>query len=344
MSSQKFKVNEINDKQVWENFLESHPETNFLQSWNWGEFNKNLDKKISRLGFYSEKGELVGVMLSVVEDARRGRYLTVPGGPVIDWQNKALTKYFVKELNSLCYKLNCIFARVRPQLLSDKSSQTLFRELGFRASPMHLHAELTSQLDLTQDEETMLKNMRKQTRYEIRQADKKDITITTSTSEKDLKAFYDLQADTARRQSFVPFSYKYLHEQFKVFANDNQVVLYSAFQGKKLLAQAFVIFYGAEAAYHYGASTPDGRKLPGAYAIQWAAIREAKKRGMKRYNFWGVTHPNETNHRFYGVSIFKRGFGGYDVEYLHAHDLVVKTFRYSLNWMIETVRKKVRRV
>lgn len=344
MSSQKFSTKEIESEKVWEDFLGDHTEANFLQSWNWGEFNANLGKTISRLGFYNQSGELVGVMLSVVEDARRGRYLTVPGGPIIDWHNKSLASSFAKELNSLCHKLNCVFARVRPQLVSDEFSRGLFAELGFRSSPMHLHAELTSQLDLTQDEETLLKNMRKQTRYEIRQADKKDIKITTSTDEKDLQAFYDLQADTARRQSFVPFSYSYLHEQFKVFAKDKQVILYSAFQDKKLLAQAFIIFYGAEAAYHYGASTPDGRKLPGAYAIQWAAIREAKKRGMERYNFWGVTHPDETTHRFYGVSIFKRGFGGDDVEYLHAQDLVVNPLKYSINWLVETVRKKVRRV
>jgi len=344
MSSQKFSSREINDEKVWEGFLADHLESNFLQSWSWGKFNQELEKKISRLGFYDHAGELVGVMLSVVEDAKRGRYLTVPGGPIIDWQNEDLTQHFVKELNSLCHKLNCVFARVRPQLISDESSKKIFKQLGFRSSPMHLHAELTSQLDLNLDEETLLKNMRKQTRYEIRQADKKNIQIKTSTDEKDLRAFYNLQIDTARRQSFVPFSYKYLHEQFKIFAANKQVVLYSAFADKKLLAQAFVIFYGTEAAYHYGASTPDGRKLPGAYAIQWAAIREAKKRGMTRYNFWGVTRPDETNHRFYGVSIFKRGFGGDDIEYLHAQDLVINKYKYLLNWLIETIRKKVRRV
>jgi len=135
-----------------------------------------------------------------------------------------------------------------------------------------------------------------------------------------------------------------LKEQFKVFVAQDAAVLYEAYDGDELLAQAFIIFYGEEAAYHYGTGTEAGRGKPGAYAIQWAAIREAQRRDIKRYNFWGVTKPEQTGHRFYGVSIFKRGFGGEEVEYLHAQDLVLKPARYLLVGIIENVRKRIRKV
>ena len=106
---------------------------------------------------------------------------------------------------------------------------------------------------------------------------------------------------------------------------------------------AFIIFYGQEAVYHYGASTDEGRKYPGAYLIQWEAIREAKKRGMKAYNFWGVAPESEKDHRFSGLSLFKRGFGGSDVKYLQAQDLVIDKNRYLINFWIEKVRRKLRR-
>lgn len=140
------------------------------------------------------------------------------------------------------------------------------------------------------------------------------------------------------------FDKKFLEEQFSVFTKDNQVLLYTTWLGKKKLAQAFIIFYDKEVAYHYGASTLLGRKYPGAYLIQWEVIKEAKKRGMKRYNLWGVAPEGEINHRFYGVSVFKRGFGGQDIGYLHARDLVINKLSYKLNWAIETIRKKSRRV
>lgn len=336
-------VKEITSKQDWEDFLSQHPEANFLQSWNWGAFHEALGHKIKRSGFIKD-GVLIGIMLSVIENAKRGKYLTVPGGPIINWQNKKIVNQFVEEIKRIAKEEKCVFIRVRPQLASDDFSKKLFSDLGFKNAPMHLHAELTSQLDITPPEELLLANMRKATRYEIKKAISLGIKIEVSNDAKTIQEFYDLQLQTARRQKFVPFSYKFLSEQFKIFLENNQGVLYSAKFEDKLLAQAFIIFYGTEAAYHYGASTEEGRKYPGAYLIQWEAVKEAKKRGMTRYNFWGVAPENDKDHRFSGLSLFKRGFGGVDFEYLHAQDLIINYSRYLLNYSVEFLRKKIRRV
>ncbi len=333
----------IQDQKVWEDFLSLHAEANFLQSWYWGEFHKALGNTIHRVGFYRQD-VLAGVMLSVVEDAKRGRYLTVPAGPIMDWRDEDLVKSFISEVKKQAKYDNCVFVRVRPQLKSDAFSIALFSKYGFISAPIHLHAELTSQLDLSPTEEQLLANMRKATRYEIKKGITQGIKISASQNPEDVKKFYDLQILTSERQKFVPFSYKFFYEQFKVFANAGKALLYSAELDGKLLAQGFIIFYGKEAAYHYGASTDEGRKHPGAYLIQWEAIKEAKRRGMQRYNFWGVTREDQKNHRFYRLSIFKRGFGGADLEYLHAQDLVINRLKYLMNWLVENIRKRIRHV
>jgi lipid II:glycine glycyltransferase (peptidoglycan interpeptide bridge formation enzyme) len=339
----KITVKNIIDKEVWEDFVLAHSEANFLQSWDWGEFHKALNKDIFRTGFYN-RNKLTGVMLSVIEPAKRGRYLTVPGGPIIDWQNKDVINVFANEIKQIAEENNCVFIRVRPQLKSDEFSKNIFKNLGFITAPMHLHAELTSQLDIIKTEEELIAQMRKATRYEIRKAIKENIKISVSKEEKEIKKFYDLQIVTAKRQKFVPFSYKFLYEQFRIFAKNGNALLYKAEFENILLAQAFVIFYGKEAVYHYGASTDEGRKHPGAYLIQWEAIREAKKRKMTRYNFWGVAPENDANHRFSGLSLFKRGFGGVDFEYLHAQDFIINYPKYLITYLIEQFRKKIRRV
>lgn len=331
------------DKETeWEDFLSKRPEANFLQSWYWGEFHAALGHKVHRTGFYQDR--LVGVMLSVVENAKRGRYLTVPAGPIIDWKDTDQIKAFFEEVKRIAKLEGCVFARVRPQLKSSAFSKEIFSKYGFTSAPMHLHAELTSQLDITKTEEELLANMRKSTRYEIKKAISLGIKVTTTDNPSALKKFYDLQVETSKRQAFVPFTYKFLEEQFRVFSSISKVLLYTATFENKLLAQAFIIFYGEEAAYHYGASTTDGKKYPGAHFIQWEAIKEAKKRGMKRYNFWGVAPKDQTDHRFYGVSVFKRGFGGQDVDYLHAQDLVFNKLKYMINYAVESVRKKIRNI
>ncbi len=340
----KITVKEVTDKAEWEGLVADYEEANFLQSWYWGEFQQAIKHEIYRSGFYVDD-KLVGVMLSVVEPARRARYLTVPAGPIIDWRDRDVVDAAVNEMKRVAKSLSCVFVRVRPQLESNEFSQKLFASNGFKPAQMHLHAELTSQLDIGRELEDIKKGFRKNTRYELKRAKKRGIVVTETADPAAIKEFYDLQLETAERHGFVPFSYDFLHEQFKVFAAAGKVLLYSAkTQEGELIAQAFVIFYNQEAAYHYGASTQLGRKEPGAYLVQWKAIEEAKARGIGRYNFWGVVPVDDTKHRFYGVSVFKRGFRGHDIEYLHAQDLALSRPRYMLNWLVEFVRKRKRNV
>lgn len=336
-------VKPIENKAEWESFLSHHDEANFLQSWYWGEFHKRLEKKVQRTGFY-ENGKLAGVMLSVIESARRGKYLTVPGGPIIDWENKSCVSEAFSQMKKIAVENDCVFVRIRPQLVEDEFSKKIFKDNHAKKSPMHLTADLTSQLDITKTEDELLTAMRKGTRYEIRKAEKLGIEVDSSKDEKKIRNFYDLQLQTATRQKFVPFSFDFFNEQFKVFFEADKALILTAKLDKKILAQAFIIFYGSEAVYHYGVSTEEGRQYPGAYILQWEAIKEAKKRGIKKYNFWGVAPVEEKDHRFAGVSLFKRGFGGEDIQYLHAHDLVINPTKYMFNFAIEFTRKKIRKV
>ena len=72
-------------------------------------------------------------------------------------------------------------------------------------------------------------------------------------------------------------------------------------------------------------------------------IQEAKKRGCTLYNFWGVSPDNKPKHPWAGLSLFKKGFGGFEETYLHAQDKPL-TKKYWLNYIIETVRRLKRRL
>jgi lipid II:glycine glycyltransferase (peptidoglycan interpeptide bridge formation enzyme) len=336
-------VEPIDNQQTWEAFIATYPEANFLHSWYWGEFHERLGKTIIRRGLY-EGSKLVGVVQGVVEPARRGRHLVVAGGPLIDWQKPAAVKAWVTAIRTVAREHGCIFVRVRPQLLDTPDNRKLFKRLGFRVAPMHVTADLTSQLDLSKTDEELKRAMKKGARYEVNRSQKLGITVEAASDGRFLQEFCELQQATAQRQKFVPFSNKFLSEQFRVFAAADKVLMYRASHEGQLLAMAFIIFYGSEAAYHYGASTELARKLPGAYAIQWEAIQEARRRGCTRYNFWGVTGHGQTKHRFYGVSVFKRGFGGEDVAYLPARDLIVQPTKYMPTYLFETARRKMRRL
>lgn len=332
----------IETKKIWEEFLAKHPEANFLQSWYWGEFQETLGRIIFRIGFFQES-KPVGLMFTYIETSKRGKYLVVPGGPIIDWHNNELIDLFVLEVKNIAKRNGCIFVRVRPQLTDGTFARKIFEDAGFKKAPMYLHAELTSQLSIEISEAELLENMRKSTRYEVNKAQKLGIVVSDEYSLKTVATFIKLQNETAKRQKFVPFSKNFLEQQFEIFIKNNLAKLYTAKRANKVLAQAFIIFYGEEAVYHYGASTDEGRKFPGAYLIQWEAIKEAKRRGISRYNFWGVAPLDSIDHRFSGLSLFKRGFGGSDVAYLPAQDLVINQKRYLFDYWFEKIRRNLRR-
>jgi len=66
------------------------------------------------------------------------------------------------------------FLRIAPLLLRNEENNQLFDDLGFINAPIHMHPEITWELDLNLPEEELLKNMRKTTRYLIRQAEKNE--------------------------------------------------------------------------------------------------------------------------------------------------------------------------
>lgn len=337
----------VEQKEQWEKWVPQWPEANFLQSWNWGEFHRRLHKQVWAIAWRStgagDEAPPAALALVVKETAKRGTYLTVAGGPLLDWQNAELVTQVMTDLSQLASEAKAGFIRFRPQLANSPETAAFFKQLGAVESPMHLTADITVLLDLTKTEEELLAGMRKNTRYEVRQADKQGITVELSQNPADLEIMYQHQLELAKKHGFVPFSLQFWQEQFASFVPDNQVALFHAKQGETLLASAFILFYNGEAVYHYGTSTEANAKLPGSYACQWAAILEAKRRGCQRYNLWGIAPADQPNHRFAGVTTFKKGFSDQVVEYMPAHDLPVSKL-YGVTRGFELLRKKLRRL
>ncbi len=327
----------ITSKKTWESFISKSNQATFLQSWAWGEFHQSLGKQITRVGFYQNK-KLTGIALLIKNKAKRGTYLECPGGPIIPYKSSYLTQV-VRILKQIALDQKAIFIRIRPNQESSLKDLNNLKQAGFIKAPMHLHAESTLILDLKPTSEEIMAKMRKNTRYAIRKAIKEGVTITTSTNQEDIKDLYRLQLATVKRKGFVPFSEKYFLSQLQALKQDDHIKLFKATYKGELLAIAFIIFYQNEATYHYSGSSSKHRHIPASYLLQWEVIKQAKDRGLSSYNFWGYT--DNPKHRFYGPSLFKKGFGGEEVNYLSAHDLPIKP-RYYFTYIFETLRRKLR--
>ena len=320
----------------WSEIVKKYPEANFLQSPEYGKMNEILGSKVIMEKFGDNQYALM-----IVRDAKRGRYLEIPCGPLIDWNNKTSVKKVFNRICEIAKQEKCVFVRIRPQLLANEKNLKLLTELGLKKSPMHLAAEHTVIIDLTKTEEELLAAMRRQTRYEVRQAEKHGIKVTKDNSEAIFKEFHKIQSETAKRQGFIPPNLKTLLAEKEAFGNQISVYLAETEDGRKI-AYGMMICSVKEADYYEAASTELNRKLPGAYALLWQAMRDFKAASYERFNLWGIAPAGQPNHRYAGVTTFKTGFGGDVVEFVPAHDLVISRVGYLKDYLVEAVRKKKR--
>lgn len=336
-----FSVSEITDQNLWEKFVLEQKYTIFPQSFKYGEFYRALGEDSWIFGVFDDANSLIGGSLAVNIHAKRGNFLLLPYGPVAkeDKHRGAVLGALTTHLSDFAKKQGLDFLKVSPFWPNDQTHSHLFREFGYKNSPLHILAENTWLLDLSPSEESLLSGMRKDHRYLIRRCIKEGVKITQTSNPAELEEFNRLHDITARKHKFHRFSDSYVKAEFEQFAQQKEAVLFKAFLPDGRLDSATIILhYGNMAAYRHGASANLDNRLPTSYLIQWEAIKEAKKRGMRWYNFWGIApHGAGKKHPFWGITHFKKGFGGLNLDLVHCQDLPL-TKKYYFNWIVEKFR------
>lgn len=333
------------DRTAWETFVrETRPPT-FLQSWAWGETQRALGEEVIRLAVL-EGDAIVGAAQAVTVTARRGKFLHVPHGPIT--QREPALAMLLGALRDEATRRHLAFLRVSPIQEDREEHRAPYRRLGFRQAPLHLHAERLWVLELAPDEHELLRGMRKTTRNLIRRSERCGVSVRLTESRQDLPTFLRLYNETARREHFVPFPARALEAEFDAFSTTGSVLLALAEYRGEPLAAAMIPFTPWSAFYHHGASSRAHPGMPATVALQWAVIREAKRRGCAEYNLWGIA-PHRFHastlarlharpHPWAGLTIFKTGFGGREVPLVQAQDLPLSP-RYWLTYAVDTVRR-----
>ena len=343
-------IKEIKNKQAWEDFFSNIKDKTFLQSWYWGEFNKKMNNNIWRLGLFNEEKDLISTVLISLIKAKRGSFLLIQHGPNINPEDEKdkeeILDLLLKEIRKIAEKEKIDFIRIAPLWQKNIINEKIFKKQGFRKSAMHASAyQATWKLDISLSEQEILRNMRKTTRYLIRQAEKnKEIEILKSNEIKDIEIYDKLNQEIARKKQFIPFSFTFARNEFNVLAQDNKVLIFLGKHKDKIIAAALVVFWSNIGFYHQAALSPKHHKIPISYFLQWQAIKEAKKRNCFLYDFWGYVDPKlKPKHPWAGPSLFKMGFGGKDYHYLETMDLPLSK-KYWLIYAFEMVRSIKRRL
>jgi lipid II:glycine glycyltransferase (peptidoglycan interpeptide bridge formation enzyme) len=378
-------VQEITSQHELDGFIGSEPRSQFLQSWWWGEFQRQLPTPIIRLGVFDHE-RLLGSAQIIVRALPLGRqYWYMPRGPVVSSQlsrppspaiqgpeafqarreakpmaGAAVASYqttfrkLLEEIMTRADKAGVMFVRCEPPM--ERASQHIFDSLTRdyrRQAAAFVQPQDSLYLDITQPEEKLLSAMHPKTRYNIKLAERKDVAVRTSGAIDDFDSFWKLMETTAKRDRIKPHSRSYYREMYRLFGQSDFMKMFLAEYQGKVIGTNLMVFFGDTATYLHGASADEYREAMAPHLLQWRQIQAAKKRGFKYYDFWGIAPGRSAVSQsdrsvqlaseklqadWAGISRFKRGFGGAEINYLGAYDLILDAFWYRMYRIVQKVR------
>ncbi len=320
---------EIKNKNQLNNFVSAQKNSQFLQSWEWGEFQKKFGFKVFRIGV-EDKGKLLGVATLIKKNIGLGKsYFYCPRGPVFGFeiaelglQIEEVEEYFFTEIKKIAKKEGIIFLRYEPLVLSRKP------KIENRKS-IDLQPAKTLILDLRKDEENLLKEMHQKTRYNIRLAEKKEVLVIEGGAD-DFDDFWNLMKTTSGRDGFKIHPKEYYR---RLIENESVKIFFAKYENNIICAGIFS-FFGDTATYLHGASSNEYRNVMAPFLLQWTLIKKAKSNGKEYYDFYGID-----DEKWPGVSRFKKGFGGFEVFYPGTYDFVFSGMCYNGYRALRKIRR-----
>lgn len=309
------------DNKLLENQNTLCKDISFLQSQEWEKLQKHLGRDVFRLHTDSISSLVIKYSLPLGQS-----YLYVPHGFTGVW-NEENINIFLNEIKKIAHSHNSFFIRIDP---FEKKSKTLTEGLfkfGFKKVGS-VQPEETLLLDLALSKDDLLKKMEHDTRYSIRTAEKRGVTVicakTFDEKKKYFDVFWSLFKETNTRHQLQAYPKKYYEEIFSLEGECRSEV-FCAMVEQKIIAVAVVVFFGERATYLYAASEQGYGRYNAPTFLLWNAINIAKEYKMKIFDFWGISN---TKKEWAGVTAFKKSFGGYEIQYEGTWEYVLNMPKY----------------
>lgn len=193
--------------------------------------------------------------------------------------------------------------------------ETLLKKAGFKKDNWSLSPTKTFVIDLSLSEETLLKNLEKDTRYNVRLAERSGLIVKEGSFEEFKKLYFD----TAQRKRFWPAKTE-LEALWKIFSKEKAVIILTAYLQQKPLASALFLINEEYAHYYHAASSPINRNLMAPYLLLWESMLMLKQKGVKSLDLEGIYDGRyKATRGWKGFTLFKKGFGGVEKEFIGSY-------------------------
>ena len=294
---------------------------------------------------YVRVGDPLPVALVLWRDALPGRPIGyVPRGPIVAPDDAGQLRAALDTLAALARERRAVFVKVDPELAPELAEPVL-RAAAYRRSQDVQPVLATLELSLEPDEDALLANMEKDTRWSVRQGAKRGVEYRLVADEPGLRGFYELYALTGERAHFITRTWEYYRSIWSALIDAGFASLRMAYVDGAPVAGALVWRCGERALYQTGATNDAGRRTYAAYGLLWECIIAARQSGARRFDLGGIpVDQTRKDDPMYGPYLFKRGFGGVVRRWVGAHDLVPSAALYRAYLAAEPVYTRALRV
>ena len=348
----------IGSPQSWNELVASLPLAHLLQTWQWSQAKVRSGWQAMPFVWQEATGKTVAAAMilkraiPVRRLANKICVLYVPRGPLMDWEDAALRLRVLEDLHAFAQRQGAIYIKIDPDMalvtgvpgmegaVEFKEGQAFCSELqqrGWQYSKEQIEFRNTIMIDLTHSEDELLSHMKQKTRYNVRLAQKKGVTIRTGTVD-DFPLLYQMLAETSARDGFDTYEESFY--QFVWCSLMGVAPSASSLQPfmENLIAEvdgdpvaAISVFYFAgQALYLFGMSRGIHREKMPTYLLQWEAMRRASALGCKVYDLGGGSNEFTDGSRQRSVYSFKEGFGGFVHLSIGAWDFTPHPILYKL--------------
>ena len=340
-------VTDEKSKIEYKEFLEKHERCNFQQSPEWARVKDNWKNEI--ILAEDENKNIVGSLSVLIRKIPIfGNIMYSSRGPVCDIHNEKILNELTEGAKQLAQKYNAIVLRIEPDILSnDKEFRNIVEKLGYKIKDdaknfrEEIQPRYVFRLNIKgKTEEEIFAGFHSKTRYNIRLATKKGVTVKEGTRE-DLSKFHKIMVETGARDGFIIRPLSYFEKMYDNLAPEHMKLLMAYYEGEPI-SGVIPIFYGNKTWYLYGASSNEHRNLMPNYLLQWEMIKMALKRNDDIYDLRGVSGVVDENHPQYGLYRFKKGFGAEFTEFLGEIYIPFNPLKYSLYKFSEKMFRTIR--
>lgn len=281
----------------WDEIVRGHPNGSLFHTSSWLEIHESFHglKKMC-LGIF-RAGRLVGVFPLFI---KRYGILKVAASPFVvedtPYMGPVVDSYLfpetIRALNGFAAVNRIHYTRLIAQGYYPPSDEE-------RTAFVEKHTHL---LDLTLDETELWRRFEGRCRTAIRKAEKSGIGVRIADERSFVETYYSVLDRLYQRQHTTPPNSKPFYlALWDNFSRDNLIFLTAEFKGE-CIAGAIMALDKNRMYYLNGASRHEYNHLAPNNLIQWAAIRLARQKGAKSYDFVGSDLDR--------LAKFKRSFGG----------------------------------